>query len=96
MWRGPRSPHRGPHCPWGLMALAAWLHREGWGESSLPAFAPSRATLDPLALLVLLEKMVPKVFEETLAPLAELVTLVSKVLLAPLVKRENLEMMGPQ
>ncbi|KAJ8788955.1 hypothetical protein J1605_022361 [Eschrichtius robustus] len=50
------------------------------------------ATLDPPAPLVLLEKMVPKVLEETAAPLAELVTLASKVLPDPLARRESLEM----
>lgn len=52
------------------------------------------ATLDPPVLLVLLEKMVLKVLEETAAPLAELVTLASKVLLDPLARRESLEMMA--
>lgn len=60
---------------------------------SHPAFAPPRATLDPLVPLVLLEKMVPKVFEETVVPLAELVTLASKVLQDPLARRESPEMM---
>lgn len=55
----------------------------------------SRETLDPLVPLVLLEKMVPKALEETAAPLAALVTLVSKVLLDPLARRESLEMMVP-
>lgn len=36
--------------------------------------------------------MVPKVLEETAAPLAELVTLASKVLPDPLARRESLEM----
>ena len=36
--------------------------------------------------------MVPKVLEETVAPLAELVTLASKVLPDPLARRESLEM----
>lgn len=56
-------------------------------------FCFSRATLDPPVLLVLLEKMVLKVLEETAAPLAELETLASKVLLDPLARRESLEMM---
>lgn len=58
-------------------------------------FAPSRATLDPPVPLVLLEKMVPKVLEETAVPPAELVTLAFKVLLDPLARRESLEMMVP-
>lgn len=53
------------------------------------------ATLGPLVLLVLPEKMAPKVLEETVAPPAELVTLASKVLLEPLARRESLEMMVP-
>lgn len=55
----------------------------------------SRETLGPLVPLVLLEKMVPKVLEETAARLAVPVTLASKVLLDPLARRENLEMMVP-
>lgn len=53
------------------------------------------AILDPPVPLVLLEKMVPKVFEETVAPLAELVTPVFKVLQELLARKENLEMMVP-
>lgn len=62
---------------------------------SFPVFVPPRATLDPLVPLVLLEKMVPKVLEETMAPLAELVTLVFKVLQEFLARKEILEMMVP-
>jgi hypothetical protein len=40
--------------------------------------------------------MVPKVLEETAVPLAELVTLASKVLQDSLARRESLEMMVPQ
>lgn len=39
--------------------------------------------------------MVLKVLEETVAPLAELVTLASKVLLDSLARRGSLEMMVP-
>lgn len=53
-------------------------------------------TLDPLVPLVLLGKMVLKVLEETVAPLAELVTLASKVLPDSLARRESLEMMVPR
>lgn len=62
---------------------------------SLSVFVPPRATLDPPVPLVLLEKMVPKVLEETLAPLAELVTLVFKVLQVLLARKEILEMTVP-
>lgn len=62
---------------------------------SLSVFVPPRATLDPPVPLVLLEKMVPKVLEETLAPLAELVTLVFKVLQDLLARKEILEMTVP-
>lgn len=55
----------------------------------------SRETLGPLGPLVLLEKMVPKVLEETVAPRAVPVTLVSKVLLDPLARRESPEMTVP-
>lgn len=58
-------------------------------------FVPPRATLDLPVLLVLLEKMVPKVLEETVAPLAELVTLVFKVLQELLARKESPEMMVP-
>lgn len=61
----------------------------------MSSICSSRETLDPLVPLVLLEKMVPKALEETAAPLAALVTLVSKVLLDPLARRESLEMMVP-
>lgn len=40
--------------------------------------------------------MVPKVLEETVGPLVELVTLASKVLQEPLARKESLEMMVPQ
>lgn len=53
------------------------------------------ATLGPLDPLDLLEKMVPKVLEETVDPPAELVILASKVLPEPLARRESLEMMVP-
>lgn len=65
------------------------------GKLSLSAFVPPRAILDPPVPLVLLEKMAPKVLEETLAPLAELVTLVFKVLQDLLARKERLEMMVP-
>lgn len=92
----------GSSCPFPegkLLSLGPqWFWQPRWGgvsEFSLPAFAPSRATLGPLVLLVLPEKMAPKVLEETVAPPAELVTLASKVLLEPLARRESLEMMVP-
>lgn len=66
---------------------------KGERNSHFLCFASPRATLDPLVLLVLLEKMVLKVLEATVGPLAELVTLASKVLLDPLARRESLEMM---
>ena len=56
---------------------------KGERNSHFLCFASPRATLDPLVLLVLLEKMVLKVLEATVGPLAELVTLASKVLLDP-------------
>lgn len=65
------------------------------GQLSLSVFVPPRATLDPPVLLVLLEKMAPKVLEETVAPLAELVTLVFKVLQVLLARKESPEMMVP-
>lgn len=65
------------------------------GKLPLSVFVPPRAILDPPVPLVLLEKMVPKVFEETVAPLAELVTPVFKVLQELLARKENLEMMVP-
>lgn len=66
---------------------------KGERNSHFLCFASPRATLDPLVLLVLLEKMVLKVLEATVGPLAELVTLASRVLLDPLARRESLEMM---
>lgn len=62
---------------------------------SLSIFVPPRAILDPLVLLVLLEKTVPKVLEEILVPPAELVTLDFKALQDLLARKENLEMMVP-
>lgn len=75
-----------------------WLWQPGWGRLRcvlISCICFSRATLDPLVPLVLLEKMAPKVLEETAAPLAVLVTLASKVLPDPLARRESLEMMVP-
>lgn len=53
------------------------------------------ATLGPPVPLVLLEKMVPKVLEETLVPLAELVTLDFKDPQELLERKANLEMTVP-
>lgn len=64
-------------------------------KSSLSISAPPRATLDPPVPLVLLEKMAPKVLEETQVPLAELVTLDFKALQDLLARKENLETMAP-
>lgn len=76
------GPHRG-HCD---------LHEED-SKLSLSVFVHPRATLDLPVPLVLLEKRAPKVLEETLVLLAELVTLVFKVLQAFLATKESLEMM---
>lgn len=62
---------------------------------SLSVFVPPRATLDPPVPLVLLEKTVPKVLEETLVSLAELVTLDFKDPQELLARKANLEMMVP-
>lgn len=64
-------------------------------KSSISISAPPRATLDPPDPLVLLEKMAPKVLEETQVPLAELVTLDFKALQDLLARKENPEMMVP-
>lgn len=64
-------------------------------ELSLSVFVPPRATLGPPVPLVLLEKMVPKVLEETLVPLAELVTLDFKDPQELLARKANLEMTVP-
>lgn len=72
--------------------------REPPGSLELLAVSDPQApmeTLGPPVPLVLLEKMVPKVLGETVALLAERVTLASKVLLDPLARRESLEMMVP-
>lgn len=90
---GSSCPSQGNCCPWGLGGFAA--ARGMRVESSLPAFAPSRATLAPLVLPVLLEKMAPKELEETAAPPAEPVTPASKVPPEPLARRESPEMTVP-
>lgn len=65
------------------------------GKLPVSVFVPPRATLDLPVPPVLLEKTVLKVLEETVVPLAELVTPVFKVLQELLVTKENLEMMVP-
>lgn len=83
---------------WNVMApkvtVASNLDEEDC-KLSLSVFVPPRATLDPPVPLVLLEKTAPKVLEETLAPLAELVTLVFKVLQDLLARKESLGMTVP-
>lgn len=70
------------------------LNEDG-DKSPLSISAPPRATLDPLVPLVLLEKMAPKVLEETQVPLAELVTPDFKALQDLLARKENLETTVP-
>lgn len=80
-------------CPQGYSGFGN-LGEEG-NNLLLSLFVPPRATLDPLVPLVLLEKKVPKVFEETTVPLAELVTLDFKVLQEVLGRKVHLEVMVP-
>lgn len=93
----PRALYRGWPCgrPWPPRPQWPWNVDEEDGKLPVSVFVPPRATLDLPVPPVLLEKTVLKVLEETVVPLAELVTPVFKVLQELLVTKENLEMMVP-
>lgn len=86
LWTEPRS--LGPQRLW----------QPGWSRVRgilISCICSSRETLGPRGPLVLLEKMVPKALEETVAPLAVPVTPVSKVLPDPPARRGSLERTDP-